>query len=137
MYSYKLNNSYTVYVNYIYLNECIKAGKKSVQKEESKKQQCSKVKPTAASKSVKKCEPVKPSVPNSVKFGSTVRVVNTTTKQVCTWTLVHPDDINPAKQMLSVSSPVGKALIGHCVGDCVSVKIPAGMAQYKILDLKS
>lgn len=27
MYSYKLNNSYTVYVNYAYLNECIKANK--------------------------------------------------------------------------------------------------------------
>ena len=27
MYSYKLNNSYTVYVNHIYLNECIKATK--------------------------------------------------------------------------------------------------------------
>ena len=38
MYSYKLNNSYTVYVNYIYLNECIKAGKKSVQKEDRRSQ---------------------------------------------------------------------------------------------------
>ena len=27
MYSYKLNNSYTVYVNYAYLNECIKASR--------------------------------------------------------------------------------------------------------------
>lgn len=28
MYCYKLNNSYTVYVNHVYLNECIKASKK-------------------------------------------------------------------------------------------------------------
>ena len=28
MYSYKLNNSYTVYVDYAYLNDCIKASKK-------------------------------------------------------------------------------------------------------------
>ena len=27
--SYKINNSYTVYVNYVYLNECIKAGQKA------------------------------------------------------------------------------------------------------------
>lgn len=27
--SYKINNSYTIYVNYAYLNECIKAGKKA------------------------------------------------------------------------------------------------------------
>ena len=27
--SYKINNSYTIYVNYVYLNECIKAGKKA------------------------------------------------------------------------------------------------------------
>jgi len=30
MYSYKLNNSYTVYVNYAYLNDCIKASKKKI-----------------------------------------------------------------------------------------------------------
>ena len=30
--SYKINNSYTVYVNYFYLNECIKAGKKNTSK---------------------------------------------------------------------------------------------------------
>ena len=30
--SYKLNNSYTVYVNYYYLNDCIQAGKKYAQK---------------------------------------------------------------------------------------------------------
>ncbi len=28
MYSYKINNSYTIYVNYDYINQCIKAGKK-------------------------------------------------------------------------------------------------------------
>lgn len=27
MYSYKLNNSYTIYVNYEYLNECVRASK--------------------------------------------------------------------------------------------------------------
>ena len=27
--SYKINNSYTVYMNYVYLNECIKAGRKN------------------------------------------------------------------------------------------------------------
>lgn len=30
--SYKINNSYTVYANYIYLNDCIRAGKKHSQK---------------------------------------------------------------------------------------------------------
>ena len=30
--SYKINNSYTVYVNYFYLNECIKAGKNQITK---------------------------------------------------------------------------------------------------------
>lgn len=30
--SYKINNSYTVYVNYIYLNDCIKASQKQAKK---------------------------------------------------------------------------------------------------------
>lgn len=38
--SYKINNSYTVYVNYVYLNDCIKAGQKQAQK----KQQVAQVK---------------------------------------------------------------------------------------------
>lgn len=37
MYCYKLNNSYTVYVNHAYLNECIKAGKKAAKEKRKRR----------------------------------------------------------------------------------------------------
>lgn len=45
--SYKLNNSYTVYVNYVYLNDCIKASK-----EVSIKNNCTHAKTSSAKVSI-------------------------------------------------------------------------------------
>ena len=49
MYCYKINNSYTVYVNHAYLNECIKAGKKAAQAKEEAKKYFAQQKPTVIS----------------------------------------------------------------------------------------
>ena len=134
--SYKINNSYTVYVNYYYLNDCIKAGKKATQKKEEAKKFFARQKPTVISQNKKTNHDTSPvKTTKAVKFGTTVQVINVDTKQICTWTLVHPDNIDLVQQTLSVSSPVGKALIGRRVGDCVSVKIPTGIANYRILEL--
>lgn len=133
---YKINNSYTVYVNYYYLNDCIKAGKKAAQKKEEAKKFFAQQKPSVISQSKKTNHNTSPAKRTKVvKFGTTVQIINVDTKQICTWTLVHPDNIDLSKQTLSVSSPVGKALIGRCVGDCVSVQIPTGIANYRILEL--
>ena len=62
MYCYKLNNSYTVYVNYAYLNDCINASKEI--NLDRRNQRCK------AARSQKKCESVstlfKP-IPNQSK----------------------------------------------------------------------
>ena len=36
---------------------------------------------------------------------------------------------------ISMSSPIGKALMGHVVGDSVQVKVPAGILNLKILEI--
>jgi transcription elongation factor GreA len=38
-------------------------------------------------------------------------------------------------EKVSINSPIGKTLIGHKVGDEVSIKIPKGELNYKILDI--
>lgn len=38
-------------------------------------------------------------------------------------------------EKVSVNSPIGKALIGHKVGDDVSIQIPKGTLHFKILDI--
>ncbi len=38
-------------------------------------------------------------------------------------------------EKVSINSPIGKTLIGHKVGDEVSIKIPKGTLNYKVLDI--
>ena len=37
--------------------------------------------------------------------------------------------------LLSIDSPLGKALVGHAVGDTLEVKAPAGTVRIKILNI--
>lgn len=50
--------------------------------------------------------------------------------------LVGSDEADPAIGKISVDSPIGKALVGHKVGDSVSVKTPAGEMNYQIIKVK-
>ena len=40
------------------------------------------------------------------------------------------------KQVISCTSPVGRALIGRCVGDTCIVRLPSGEREYEILEVK-
>ncbi len=40
------------------------------------------------------------------------------------------------KTVISCTSPVGRALIGRCVGDTCVVKLPGGEKEYEILEVK-
>jgi len=40
------------------------------------------------------------------------------------------------KQVIACTSPVGRALIGKCVGDTCVVRLPGGDREYEILDVK-
>ncbi len=51
------------------------------------------------------------------------------------WLLVSPEESNFDEQKISVTSPIGKALLGKRIGDDVEIKVPAGILHYKILDV--
>ena len=40
------------------------------------------------------------------------------------------------RAVISCTSPVGRALIGKCVGDTCVVRLPSGEREYEILDVK-
>lgn len=40
------------------------------------------------------------------------------------------------KQIIACTSPVGRALIGKCVGDTCVVRLPAGEKEYEVLDVR-
>ncbi|MBM4169476.1 MAG: transcription elongation factor GreA [Ignavibacteria bacterium] len=49
--------------------------------------------------------------------------------------LVSPEEADFDKNKISITSPIGKALMGRRAGETVQVKVPAGVLEYKILQL--
>lgn len=69
-----------------------------------------------------------------VSVGSTVIVkINGNTKE---YTIVGPQEIDPAKGYISNESPIGTALIGAKKKDKVEVSTPAGKLVYEVIDIK-
>jgi len=50
--------------------------------------------------------------------------------------LVSPEESDFQQNKISITSPVGKALLGKKIGDIVEIKVPAGILKYQITDLK-
>ena len=68
----------------------------------------------------------------TVLFGVTVSMLNMETQEVKQYTLLGEDEADLKNGSISVQSPIGRALIGHRVGDIVEVHRPAGMIEYEI-----
>ena len=49
--------------------------------------------------------------------------------------LVSPEESNYEENKISVTSPIGKALLGKVKGDLVDITVPAGKLKYQILDI--
>ena len=52
------------------------------------------------------------------------------------FTLLGPDEADFAKGSISINSPVGRALLGHEVGDEVTIDIPRGRVTYEITEIE-
>jgi transcription elongation factor GreA len=68
----------------------------------------------------------------TVVFGVTVSLLNMESQEGKRYTLVGEDEADVKNGSISVQSPIGRALIGHRVGDIVEVHRPAGMIEYEI-----
>lgn len=68
-------------------------------------------------------------------FGSTVEVEDIDTGETKEFTILGPDEADPAKGSISFLSPVGQALLGKEVGDEVTINIPRGKVTYEISDI--
>ena len=67
-----------------------------------------------------------------VTMNSIVRLRQTRSKVVETYTLVYPHEADIAKGKLSVLAPIGTAILGYRVGDRVEWQVPSGTIQFKI-----
>ncbi|MDR1395474.1 MAG: transcription elongation factor GreA [Deltaproteobacteria bacterium] len=69
-------------------------------------------------------------------FGATVTMENVDTGDLRTYTLVGPYESAPEKGLLSVATPIGRALLGREEGDEVRVITPVGPQDYSIVSIK-
>lgn len=76
------------------------------------------------------------SLPNDkVYILSLVKVQDSRTKEVIEYRLVAPEEADFDKNKISVTSPIGKGLLGKAQGDVVKITVPAGSLEYKILEI--
>ena len=67
-----------------------------------------------------------------VIFGTTVDLLNLDTDATVTYRIVGDDEANVKNNLISVSSPIARALIGKEEGDIVVVRAPGGEIEYEI-----
>jgi transcription elongation factor GreA len=70
-----------------------------------------------------------------VVFGSTVTIEDIKTNEITQYQLVGPFESDINENKISVTSPIGRALIGKEVGDEVAVKTPGGVRTFEIADI--
>jgi len=68
-------------------------------------------------------------------IGATVKVVDKETKEEFDYMLVSEEESDFSSNKISVSSPVGRALLGHKIGDIVEINVPVGVLKYEILKI--
>jgi transcription elongation factor GreA len=69
-------------------------------------------------------------------FGCTVILENIDTGEDVEYQLVGPDESDIAQGRISVSSPLGRAIIGKKPGDELTVQVPGGKRAYELVDIK-
>ena len=72
-----------------------------------------------------------------IAYGSKVTILDLDSEVEFTYTLVLPEELDGHPQHLSISSPIGMALVGLEEGNEVRVQIPAGIRRFEILELKT
>jgi transcription elongation factor GreA len=70
-----------------------------------------------------------------VVFGATVTVEDMNTGNGTTYQLVGPFESDINENKISVTSPIGKALIGKSIGDEISVKTPGGTREFEVVNI--
>lgn len=75
-------------------------------------------------------------VTDSVSIGSIVTVEDLEYGDTTEYAIVGSAESDPLENKISNESPVGKAILGKKIGTVVDVSVPAGIIQYKIVDIK-
>lgn len=70
-----------------------------------------------------------------IKFGATVTLVDEDTNETTTYQLVGVDEADIKKGLLSINSPLARALIGKSMGDSCDIITPMGHKSYEVIEV--
>jgi transcription elongation factor GreA len=68
-----------------------------------------------------------------IKFGATVKLIDEDTEEEKTYQIVGEPEADVRSGLVSVTSPIARALMGKTVGDTVEVSTPGGGKSYEVL----
>ena len=73
---------------------------------------------------------------DKIVFGATVTLFDVDADKEVTYQLVGEEEADIKLGRISITSPVGKALIGHRVDDEVRIQVPSGVRLYEVVDIQ-
>jgi len=71
----------------------------------------------------------------SVQLFTNVRVLNTKTKKEMIFNIVTDDEVDVKNGKISHNSPIAKGLLGQSKGSKIKINVPAGIMEFKILEI--
>lgn len=72
---------------------------------------------------------------SKVAIFTTVRLINKKINKEVSYKLVSETEANLKEGKISVTSPIGKGLLGKVIGDVAQVTTPAGLLEFEVLDI--
>jgi transcription elongation factor GreA len=73
---------------------------------------------------------------SKVSILTTVKVLNVTRTKEIEYTLVTEKEADLKLNRISISSPIGKGLLGKTVGESVVISVPSGTIELKVLEIR-
>ena len=73
---------------------------------------------------------------SKITFGATVKVTDLSNDKTHTYTIVGADESDIEKNLISISAPLGRAMINKTINDVIEVTTPGGLKEYQINSIK-
>ncbi|MEE9193638.1 MAG: transcription elongation factor GreA [Thermodesulfobacteriota bacterium] len=80
-------------------------------------------------------DPAKITNKDRVVFGLSATLEDVESGDVLTYQIVGEDETDPDNGIISISSPIGRALIGKEIDDDVQVRTPGGIREFIVVDI--
>lgn len=74
--------------------------------------------------------------PDTIKFGATVKLIDDDTEKEVTYQIVSEYEADLNKNLISIVSPIARALIGKAAGDYVEVNTPKGEKGFEVISIE-